>query len=232
MILPSVHPIVLCGPISPLGNKGKVSAIDKRQKPPPWVITLTGLAGDAQADLKTHGGPQKALHHYAYEHYACWIDEVGPRPVLAAPGAFGENLSTLGWTEDNTHIGDIVQFGSAFLQVSQGRQPCWKLKERFGHPDMARLVQQTGRTGWYYRVLTPGVANAGDRLELVERLRPAWPLSRLLRLLYADTLAFAELAEMAEIPELADGWRRIALRRLEQHSVEDWQPRLEGTTQG
>ena len=226
-MLPAVRPVVLCGAVAPLGDKGALSAIGKQQISPPWEISLTGVTGDVQADLKNHGGPEKALHHYPIEHYAYWTQLLGPAPIFSRPGAFGENISTTGWTEANTHIGDIVRFGDAVLQVSQGRQPCWKLNLRFGRPDMARLVQRSGLTGWYYRVLTPGRADATDRFVLVERLRPQWPVARVLRLLYSDTLAFAELGEMAELPELAEGWRRIAARRLEQRRVEDWLPRLE-----
>jgi len=227
-VLPAVHPVVLSGRVSPLGDKGALSGIAKRETGPPWVISRTGVIGDEQADLKNHGGPEKALHHYSYEHYPIWKQQIGYVSALAKRGAFGENLSTQGWTEENVHVGDIVRFGGALLQVSQGRQPCWKLNLRFGRPDMARLVQDSGRTGWYYRVLTPGRADAGDELQLVERLHPQWPLSRVLRLLYADTLDFADLAGMAQLPELAEGWRKIAAKRIERRFVEDWQPRLSG----
>jgi MOSC domain-containing protein YiiM len=124
-------PVVLIGAVAPLGDDGRVSAIDKRPAPAPWRIGPFGLAGDAQADLKHHGGPEKALHHYPLDHYAFWEREIGPNPLLRRPGAFGENFSTTGWTEANVCVGDIVRFGSALLQVSQGRQPCWKLNRRF-----------------------------------------------------------------------------------------------------
>ncbi|HEX7074586.1 MAG TPA: MOSC domain-containing protein, partial [Hyphomicrobiaceae bacterium] len=88
---------------------------------------------------------------------------------LSSPPAFGENLSTLGITEETVHIGDIYQVGGVILQVSQGRQPCWKLNARFNRPDMAWRVQMTGRTGWYYRVLREGWIETGDEFVLVER---------------------------------------------------------------
>ena len=175
MTLVDALPRVLAGRIMPLGESGRVSAIDKRPVSGPWGIGLQGLNNDAQANREHHGGPEKALHHYAFDHYAAWIAEIGDHPLLAAPGAFGENLSTVGWTEDSICIGDVIGFGAACLQVSQGRQPCFKLDRRFGRPGLALAVQRTGRTGWYWRVLTEGVAEPGDALALCERSRPAWP---------------------------------------------------------
>lgn len=223
-----VRPLVLTGRIAPLGEDGASSAIDKRPAPAPWRIGATGLEGDAQADRKYHGGPEKALHHYAFEHYADWAKEIGDAQALEAAGAFGENLSTTGWTEANVCVGDIVRFGSALLQVSQGRQPCFKLNIRFHCPDMAARVQKTGRTGWYYRVLETGVAEEGDLLRLIDSPRPHWPLERLTRLLYRDTKDREGLTAMAALPELAQNWRDLARRRLESGKLEDWDRRLFG----
>ncbi|MEK4034954.1 MOSC domain-containing protein [Methylocystis sp. IM3] len=231
MTPPAVQPLVLTGAVALLGG-GCMSGIDKKPAPGPWRIDAGGLRGDAQADLAHHGGPEKALHHYAFDHYAAWRAEIGPAAPLATPGAFGENLSTKGWTEDNVYLGDIVEFGTALLQVSQGRQPCWKLNRRFGVADMARRVQKSGRAGWYYRVLADGIAKPGDRLILAERPCPDWPLSRLNRLLYLETGDRTGLFAMAELAPLAQGWRRLARRRLENGRVESWDMRLEGPATG
>lgn len=227
MTLPSVRPDVLIGAVAPLGDQGHRSGIAKTLAPGPWRIGRTGLSGDAQADGKHHGGPEKALHHYAFDHYPFWRDE-REAACLAAPGAFGENLSTLGWTEETVCLGDIVRFGDALLQVSQGRQPCFKLNLRFGRRDMARRVQDTGRTGWYYRVLEEGAAREGDALDLIDRPCPGWPLERLTRLLYRDTRDRAGLEEMAALPLLTESWRVLAQRRLESGKVENWSARLYG----
>lgn len=149
--------------------------------------------------------------------------------LLGAPGAFGENISTEGPTEAEVAVGDIFRLGTALVQVSQGRQPCWKLNRRFGVADMARRVQESGRTGWYYRVLQPGVVAPGDRLELVDRVAPEWTLGRLWHALYVDRLNLGELQGIAGLDVLAEGWRRYAIRRLESGRVEDWSRRLEGS---
>ncbi len=228
MTLAAARPRVLVGTIAPLGESGQTSAIGKSPAPAPRRIGKVGLEGDAQADLKHHGGREKALHHYAFDHYAPWREEIGEAAPLAAPGAFGENFSTTGWTEETICLGDVIRFGSALLQVSQGRQPCFKLNLRFGLRDMALRVQRSGRTGWYYRVLEDGAAQEGDALELVERPCPEWPLSRLSRLLYRDTRDREGLTALAALPELAESWRALARRRLETGKVENWSARLYG----
>jgi len=150
-------------------------------------------------------------------------------PVLKQTGAFGENISTLGMAEDNVCIGDVYRAGSALLQVSQPRRPCWKLNRRFGMDDMARQVQDSLRTGWYYRVLEEGAVAAGDALQLVQRPRPDWPLLRVLRCFFHATLDYAELQGIANLPELTDSWRQAATLRIERRDVESWDKRLNGS---
>jgi MOSC domain-containing protein YiiM len=221
---------VLAGAIEPLGPDGVPSGIGKRPMAGRVEIGVNGLSGDAQGDLKVHGGPEKAVHHYAFEHYARWAELIGENLRLNEVGAFGENLSSVGLTERDVAVGDTFRLGTSVLQVSQGRQPCWKLNVRFGVPDMAVQVQKTGMTGWYYRVLEPGTIEAGDELVLVDRLAPEWTLERLWRTLYIDTMNLDELAAMATLPFLPEKWRSYAQRRLATHKVEDWSKRLHGKT--
>ena len=218
---------IMVGKAVPFGRPGAVSAIDKGPLDGPVELTTLGFIGDEQGDRRHHGGPDKAVHHYAFDHYDRWRRELHPVPeVLAAAGAFGENVSTLGMTEDDVCAGDIYRLGGATLQVSQARQPCWKLNHRFGVKDMARRVQASGRTGWYYRVLEPGLVNRGDALILLDRPFAGWTLSRILRALYVDMLDMETLAGIAAIEPLAPSWRTLATRRLETGRVEDWAKRL------
>lgn len=221
---------VLAGPVAPLGPQGKPSGIDKTPVSGKIHVGIEGLANDEQGDRKHHGGPEKALHHYAFEHYAIWRREIGPKRVLAAPGAFGENLTTTGLTEDMVAVGDTFRLGKIVIQVSQGRQPCWKLNARFEVPDMAVRVQRTGLTGWYYRVIETGHIEKGDELRLIDRLSPDWTLRRIWRTLYVDTMNIDELAAMSELAHLPEGWRGYAKRRLATRQVEDWSRRLTGAS--
>lgn len=219
---------LLVGPVMPLDGRTS-SGIDKRPVQRPLRLTREGFEDDAQADRRYHGGPEKAVHHYAFDHYACWRQEIGTRPVLEGPGAFGENLSTIGLVETNVAIGDVFRLGEAVIAVSQGRQPCWKLNLRFGVEDMARRVQTSGLTGWYYRVVEEGVVRPDDSLVLLDRPTPDWTLGRLWRVLYIAPLDRDELAGMAALPHLPENWRRLAERRLAARAVEDWTKRLEGS---
>lgn len=219
---------VLRGRAAPYTRPGTRSAIAKVPVRGPVQVGPLGLEGDEQGDPRVHGGPDKAVHQYAQEHCAAWRAELGTLAVLDAPGAFGENLASTGMTERSVCLGDQVQVGSVLLEVSQGRQPCWKLNDRFGGlPGMARRVQGSGRTGWYYRVLQPGHLQAGDALVLVARPFPEWTLARMTEVLYHRPLDSAALQALAALP-LTPSWQRLVQGRLERGAVEDWSARLDG----
>ncbi len=221
---------VLSGQAIPFGPKGafRSSITTKRPMAGEVLVTRAGIAGDEQGNKVHHGGPDQALHQYPFQHYAGWVAE-SPElaPHLAAPGAFGENLSTLGMSEDSVCVGDVYRCGTVLLQATRTRHPCWRLNVRFGDPKMARRVQASGRIGWYYRVLEEGAISAGQRFALEHRPNPRWPLSRLIRAMFVDTLDYAVLEEMAALPELADSTRVYATRRLAARAQEDWKSRVE-----
>ncbi|WP_064747970.1 MOSC domain-containing protein [Lysobacter antibioticus] len=221
----------LSGRAQPYTRPGSLSAIDKRAVAGRVRIGEHGLDGDEQGDRRVHGGPDKAVHHYPFDHYPAWREELGAHALLAAPGAFGENLSSIGLDEASVCLGDRYRCGDAVLEVSQGRQPCWKLNDRFGVADMARRVQASGRTGWYYRVIQGGEAEAGDALSLIERPWPQWSLQRLATLLYTRTLDRDELRAASALP-LVPSWRKLVENRLARDAVEDWGSRIEGPAAG
>lgn len=130
-----------------------------------YLDTLN-LAGDRQADLTVHGGTDKAVYAYPAEHLPIWNAELG---AAFGPGSFGENLTTQGWLEDAVRIGDVWVWGDAILQISQPRSPCYKLATVTGRPDLLKRFVQTGRSGWYFRVLRPGVVPVAGSLRLIGR---------------------------------------------------------------
>ena len=218
---------LLAGKARAYTRPGTMSGIDKHPLDGEVRIGELGIEGDEQGDPRVHGGPDKAVHHYAFDHYAAWRDDLGALPLLQGPGAFGENISTRGLTEADICLGDRFALGSTLLEVSQGRQPCWKLNDRFGVADMARRVQATGRTGWYYRVLRPGSARTGAALALAERPHPEWSLQRLATLLYGRTLDPSLLEPALRLP-LVPSWRKLIEHRLQQGAIEDWGRRIDG----
>mgnify|MGYP003575556328 CR=1 FL=1 len=223
---------VLTGPVRPFGSKAVPSGIDKQPRPGPVAVGMAGLDGDAQGDLRVHGGPDKAVHCYPWSHHAAWREALAGHPAalarLAHPGAFGENLSLeAGLDEVGACIGDRWRIGSAEFEVSQGRQPCWKLNERFGVADMSRRVQDSGRAGWYLRVLRPGHVAAGDAVVLLARPHADWPVARLLRAIAERERDPAVLRDVLALP-LPASWATLFRRRLDSGEVESWQRRLAG----
>lgn len=185
------------------------SAISKAPVTGSVRVSWHGLEGDAVADPVHHGGWDKAIHLYPQDHYDWWRDRKPDQPLLAASGAFGENIASRGMTEEDICLGDRFSFGSAVIEVSHGRQPCWKLDHRFGERDVMATIVQTARSGLYFRVLRQGEAEAGMRMDLLDRLLPEWPIARVFRLLIggghkAERDAVRALAEM---PVLAEAWR-------------------------
>lgn len=218
---------LLVGTAAPFTRPGSQSAIGKQPVAGPLYADSQGLQGDEQGDRKVHGGIHKALHHYPYDHYRRWSEQIGPRALLGQPGAFGENISTLGLTEADLCLGDVLRCGNVMLEVVQTRQPCWKLNDRFDVPDMSLRMQDSGTTGWYYRVLEPGYLEAGQPLLLEHRPFPRWPLPRVIDLLYRHPLDQAALRELRGLP-LVPNWRDLVEKRLELGVVEDWNKRLYG----
>ncbi len=187
---------------------------DSRQRPwrtgfykrPVWgpvIVGRTNIDGDGQADLRVHGGVDKAVLAYSADHYAAWRAELGKADMSF--GAFGENLTIAGVTENDVCIGDVWQVGSAVLEVSQPRQPCWKLARRWQMKELPKLVVKTGRGGWYLRVMQEGIIQADVNVNLVERRHRAWSVARANQAMYG-ALDRVELVELAALPELAKSW--------------------------
>lgn len=225
--LSSIIDGIFCGQVQHRFEGRGPSAIGKTAVTGPQTIDENGFIEDAQADLEHHGGSDKAIHHYASDHYPTWISE-GEIPKGSVPAAFGENIATTGITEDTLNIGDILSLGTAVVQVSQGRQPCWKLSEHTGNKRMAYMFQKTGRTGWYYRVLQGGKVGVGDRIQLLERPQPNWSIKRVIAARLLRQVSDEEAAILAEMPELATGWRAAFAKIASGNRSEDTTKRLDG----
>ena len=181
------------------------SAIQKTNVATAVHVRRTGLAGDEQADLVNHGGPDKAVLAYASKHYEAWNSEF-PEKYFEA-GGFGENLTIADLDESSCCIGDTFRIGDCLLQISQPRQPCWKLSGRWKVPKLAVLVQQNGRTGWYFRVLKEGVIEAGIDIELVDRPHPEFPVAWANSVMYAKPRRHVDDRRLAACPALSESWR-------------------------
>ncbi len=205
------------------------SAIGKVKADGKLFLTETGFETDQQADLKVHGGPDKAVHHYSADHYIRWRSELPEYADKLVPGGFGENVSTSGFVEKDLCIGDVFALGSARVQISQGRQPCWKLNLHIGDNRMVKLFQDSGSTGWYYRVLETGSVEAGDMFELLDRPQPDWSLDQVIAARFDRKLDPRIAASLSELPELAVNWREAFAKKKDKMFREDTRARISGS---
>jgi MOSC domain-containing protein YiiM len=167
---------------------------------------INGLDGDGQADLAVHGGPDKAICVYSLDHYPYWQSVLGADQLPT--GAFGENFTLSGIDEHAVCIGDVWQVGeSLIVQISQPRQPCWKLARRWQRKTLTVEVQDNGKTGWYFRVLKEGPVQAGMQLTLIERSHPDWTVMRANEVMHHDKHNAPVATELVAVPELSESWK-------------------------
>ena len=178
----------------------------------PVGVGLEHLAGDEQADLTVHGGRDKAVCVYSADHYPAWAGILWPE--VGAFGAFGENLSVAGVTEGDICIGDVWETGGLRLQVTQPRQPCWKLARKWRIHDLTDQVVLTGRTGWYFRVLAEGEVAAGATLLLTDRPSPEWTITAANHVMHGRPRDNAAAAVLATVPALSASWRATLGKRI------------------
>jgi MOSC domain-containing protein YiiM len=190
---------VQVGRIAPLGPDGVMSGFVKKPVQGPVEVGPLGLAGDEQADLSVHGGPDKAVYACSLGNYAAWKAAFPQYEALLVPGGLGENLTIDGIAEDDVCIGDHVRIGTCVLQVSQPRQPCFKFALRFEDVAMPRAMVKNGMSGWYYRVLEPGSLKAGDELRLLKRPHHEWTIERPNRQIIQRRGSAADKAEFSRL---------------------------------
>ncbi len=205
---------VQVGAIALLGPNRVPSGFIKHPVAGPVAVAALGLGGDAQADLRVHGGRDKAVYAYAAAAYDYWREAQPQHAPRLRPGAMGENLTVAGLDEASVCIGDKVRIGTALLQITEPRQPCFKLALAFEDPKLPRAFTRSGRCGWYYRTLEPGMIAAGDGCDTVDRPNPDWPVARLFEIIMARAIGRATLVEMLAIEGLAEGWKIKALAGL------------------
>ncbi len=209
------------GKIAPLGPGGVPSGFVKHAVSTAVTVTPLGIDGDEQADLRVHGGPDKAVYGYASAHYAAWRHDYPQHTDLLAPGGLGENLSIDGMTEAELCVGDVHGIGTTRLQVCQPRQPCFKFALRFGDIHLPKAMIRNGRSGWYYRVLMPGVICQGDRVVLLERPNPDFAFTRLVELITHHNATLAEWQQMQGMQGLALDWQRRAAQVIGRQPAAD-----------
>lgn len=182
------------------------TAIWKTPVPGRHRVEGVNVAGDDQADRSVHGGPDKAVYAYASEDYGWWSAEPG---VALAPGTFGENLTVQGLDPTAALVGERWRVGTALLQVTQPRIPCFKLGIRMRDPDFPRRFARAGRPGAYLRILEEGDVAAGDAVEVVARPDHGVTVGMVERAYHADRQLRPRLVGLEDLPA---SWRVWAAR--------------------
>ncbi len=190
---------------------------------PIW-LSRTNLAGDGQADLVHHGGLDKAVCVYSADHWSYWQTVLPPHQLRG--GAFGENFTVEQLTEADICIGDVFEIGTALVQVSQPRQPCWKLARRWHIKDLAVQVERTGFTGWYFRVLQEGRVEAYQSLQLRDRPCPEWTVAAANRIMHHDRNDRAAADYLSQCRLLSASWQQTLRQRVLKKTEPDPQRRL------
>jgi MOSC domain-containing protein YiiM len=186
------------------------TGIGKRPVSGSLHLKKLGFDGDGVADLKYHGGQDKAVCVYSLDHYPYWEKLLGTKLI---PPAFGENLSVSHLKEDDVCLGDTFQIGTAVVQISQPRQPCKTLAALYGRNDLVKLVVNSGYTGFYLRVLKEGIVEAGNTLVLIEKEYHQISVAFANHIYHHDRKNRAGVESILAVSALSDSWKRD-LRKL------------------
>ncbi|MFJ8414106.1 MOSC domain-containing protein [Bacillus paramycoides] len=201
------------------------TGIYKKQVKEPVFLSFLKFNGDGQADLVHHGGVDKAVCVYSGDHYPYWEKELNQELVY---GAFGENITVRGMREEDVCIGDTFQLGEATVQITQPRQPCFKLAKKYNIPKLPLYFQDTGYTGFYFRVLKEGWISPIDTLKLLKPDPKGVSVSFANRIMHKEKQNFEGLKRILEVNALSASWRKTFEKRIKGEEI-NTKERLEGT---
>jgi MOSC domain-containing protein YiiM len=192
-------------------GKSVTTGIYKRPVAGRIAVRALNLDGDRQADLRVHGGPDKAVYAYPSEFYELWSRE---RPGLEfGPGTFGENLTTEGLLDEDVSVGDRFQVGTAELVVTQPRLPCFKLGIKMGRDEFVTEFLERGLLGFYLAVARAGEVEAGDRIVELGRDPRGFRVTEVARLYARDRDDVEGLRRAADLDVLPESWREYFHKR-------------------
>ncbi|MGL4674463.1 MAG: 6-hydroxyaminopurine reductase [Wohlfahrtiimonas sp.] len=221
----SYLPLVFIGPTITTDYCGE-TAMEKKAVVDSIELTNLGLMGDEQADKRVHGGPDRALCHYPREHYELWQTQYPELKSLFRASAFGENISTIGMTEENVHIGDVYQWGTAIIQVTQPRSPCFKLNGLTQLSDFSCTMQESGKIGWLYRVIKAGTVSENEPLILLNR--GAISIAETIAIAFHQDYNDANTKRLLSAAGLSASWTATMVKRLQTEEIESFNNRLFG----
>jgi MOSC domain-containing protein YiiM len=189
---------------------------------PSYSITDTGFILDDQSDKENHGGEDKAICAYSFDYYKHLEDTYN---ISLPTCAFGENLSLQAVSDSDICLGDRFQYGKVILEVSQPRQPCWKISTIIGIKNLTSIVVKEFKTGFYFRVIKSGEVTPQDTLELLSRDYPKFTIEHINKIAYNAKDNQENIKEVLKCPKLADDYRVSLTKRYKdkESGLQDWQ---------
>ena len=188
------------------------SGIFKKPVSQPILLDYLGFESDGVGDTRIHGGKDMAVCVYCVDHFSYWEDKL-QREIL--PGSFGENLSVSNMSERAVNIGDVFEIGSSQVEVSQPRQPCHKLNKVFNDQSMACSIKKTGFSGYYMRVLKPGLVKPGTLIKKV--YQGHYSIEKANALLRKGGTNIQQMQELISLKALSDNWREMLKKRMNKY---------------
>ncbi|MGG0120238.1 MOSC domain-containing protein [Bacillus paranthracis] len=206
------------------GGKVIHTGINKKQVKEPVYLSFVKFNGDGQADLVHHGGVDKAVCVYTGDHYPYWEKELNQDLVY---GAFGENITVSDMREEDVCIGDTFKLGQAIVQVTQPRQPCFKLAKKYNIPKLPLYFQETGYTGFYFRVLKEGWVSSVDTLKRLQSDPKGVSVAFANRIMHKEKQNIEGIKRILEVNALSSSWRKSFEKRISGEEM-NTKERLEG----
>ncbi|MEB8676815.1 MOSC domain-containing protein [Bacillus cereus] len=206
------------------GGKVVHTGINKKQVKELVYLSFVKFNGDGQADLVHHGGVDKAVCVYTGDHYPYWEKELNQDLVY---GAFGENITVSGMSEEDVCIGDTFELGQAIVQVTQPRQPCFKLAKKYNIPKLPLYFQETGYTGFYFRVLKEGWVSSVDTLKRLQSDPKGVSVAFANRIMHKEKQNIEGVKRILEVNALSNSWRKSFEKRISGEEI-NTKERLEG----
>ncbi|MEF8682350.1 UNVERIFIED_CONTAM: MOSC domain-containing protein [Bacillus cereus] len=206
------------------GGKVVHTGINKKQVKEPVYLSFVKFNGDGQADLIHHGGVDKAVCVYTGDHYPYWEKELNQDLVY---GAFGENITVSGMSEEDVCIGDTFELGQAIVQVTQPRQLCFKLAKKYNIPKLPLYFQETGYTGFYFRVLKEGWVSSVDTLKRLQSDPKGVSVAFANRIMHKEKQNIEGVKRILEVNALSNSWRKSFEKRISGEEI-NTKERLEG----
>lgn len=186
-------------------------------------VLASSISNDDVANTIHHGGVNRVIHHYPLVNYGL-ISEQYPQ-LKNIKGSMGENISSAHLTDENVCIGDVFTIGDVKVLITEPRKPCRTIDSKYQVIGLARFIQEKAITGWFYRVLNPGMIKIGDEIKLIHRPHPELSIRFCVNALL-NTFNKNDLAKMLLAEELSENWKRPAREIIETGIIPDDKNRL------